>query len=240
VKVLALLSWYDEPSPWLAAVVSSCAPFCDGIVAVDGAYWLFPESDPRSSPVQAQTVFETATACGLSCTIHSPSEHFYGNEVEKRTLLFRLAEPLGADWYFVIDGDEVVVAHPADLREKLEATDKDAGLVTLHESLDHLGPTASFEPFAGKVRGHPHRAFFRALPNLRVEGAHYRYLAERDGETVCLWGQGESACEPARFLGVRVEHRQRMRSLARRQQAERYYELRDRLGVESLVADTPA
>src|SRR6266498_603798 len=64
VRIYGLLSWYDERQDWLAAAVTSAAKLCDGIIAVDGAYALFPDSlrHPTSGAEQAATILETALA----------------------------------------------------------------------------------------------------------------------------------------------------------------------------------
>jgi hypothetical protein len=55
-KIWGLLSWYDESPSWLAEAVASFAPMLDGLIAVDGAYALYP--DARTSYVDWLWVFD--------------------------------------------------------------------------------------------------------------------------------------------------------------------------------------
>lgn len=242
MKVIGLLSWYDESPSWLAAAVSSFAPILDHLVAVDGAYASYPNGRPRSDLAQAETILRTADAVGLGTTIVSPGEVFYGDEVAKRSLLFRYglveATPF-EDWFVVFDGDEVLTRAPSDLRVRLEYIENDAAEVTLwsRENWSEISPdAASAIPLPGESRSSL-RMFFRALPNLHVHGRHDVYIGDgRDGEPVVLWGPGPiGPVDPANLLGVEVEHRSTKRDLARRNAARDYYRVRDALGLERLA-----
>lgn len=108
MKICGLLSWYDESPAWLATAVAGMGRVCDEIVAVDGAYALYPSARPRSSPQQAEAVLQAAEAAGVGCTIHRPREIFWGNEVEKRNLTIALASSVlesGRDWIVIFDAD---------------------------------------------------------------------------------------------------------------------------------------
>ncbi len=243
MKLILLLNWYEESAAWLAATVASCADLVEHVVAVDGAYFLFPQGRARSGSEQAEAIRETATALGMGATVHQPREPWYGNEVEKRSFLFRLAAVNASpeDWFFVLDGDEVVTENPGDVLERLGRSAHDVAETMLWERFDphltaKLSEVARVTPLP-REQGSPHRQLFRALPGLRVEGAHYVYRAERDGRTVTLWGHDDHhELEPAEDMtGLRVEHRRQHRDLARLRQADTYYERRDRLRVEVLT-----
>jgi hypothetical protein len=181
--ITGLLSWYDEDPGWLYESVSSALALCDRVVALDGAYALFPEGKPHSPPEQVAAI-ERAGG-----TVYQPETVWAGNQVEKRTHLFQLE---AAEWFFVFDADELVVRVPGDARRRLERTQADVAVYTL-----------------GGDRYH--RGLFRGLPNLRVEGRHDHYLAEKDGETVHLRGDADRyRLEPFLSLtDLRVQHRRR-------------------------------
>jgi hypothetical protein len=251
MKLVALLSWYEEAPEWLAATVASLSPFVDHLVAVDGAYLLFPSAleRPRSGTEQSRAIVEVSDALGIGVTLYRPNEAFAGNEVEKRNLLFDLARcgTTEDDWWLHIDGDERVVRWPADLKERLAATELDVASITFEQrhvnqpnpingqSVPHLNPLPRRSSFGG------HRVLTRALRDLRVEGVHYHYVAGGS------FGD-DRAGAPARYLRAEashpylaealpledlvVEHLHDFRQTARNIDAASYYERRDRMVVE--------
>ena len=85
MRLVAILNFYEESSQWLAALVASLQKAnVDHIVAVDGAYALFPDAmtRPRSGPEQPQAIIECAHTLGIGCTIHRTRSAWGGNEVE--------------------------------------------------------------------------------------------------------------------------------------------------------------
>ena len=72
MKVVALISWWEESPAWLAATVSSAAKLCDHVVAVDGAYALMPAGTARSEPTQAEVVLRTCDALSLFFCLNEP------------------------------------------------------------------------------------------------------------------------------------------------------------------------
>lgn len=246
MKVIAVLVWYDESPTWLAACVASAARVADHVVAVDGAYQLFPKGQARSPRAQADAITLAADAAGIGCTLHRPETVWFGNEVEKRTfavqLASQMAEPM-VDWLFVIDADEIVVQVEPAFREYLARTERHVATYGLVEYADphalepqaRLARSIHLDPVTRSwVRG-----IYRVLPGLRYESAHYVVTGEVDGEKVYLWGQpDEHLLEPEEDLHhlVVVEHRNRQRDLARADAAKRYYSRRDALGVERLHA----
>jgi hypothetical protein len=219
MKVVGLLAWYDEPAIWLREAVSFAAKFCDHVVAVDGAYALYPDGRAQSDLEQAEAILHAAHAADIGCTIHRPHDVWLGNQIEKRNVMFELGRQTGADWFFVFDADDMLVHMPADARERLERADEDVAVYTLG--------------------GHRyHRGLFRALPKLRVEDAHYHYLAERDGETVHLRGD-EQAHRLEPFLNLtdlRVAHRRTARSSERLASSAAYRRL---IEAQALEKTTP-
>lgn len=216
MRIIGLLSWYEEPAPWLAECVASMAKLCDHVVAVDGPYALFPGAvrKPASGGEQAETIQRVAAGVGLGCTVHIPRHPWWGNEVAKRDHMFRLgmtvAEP--GDWFLRIDADEVLTQVPADTRAALEATELDVANVVMWERGEEDSQ-------------HPLRVLFRALPGIGVQQAHYVVTAPGPAGVRVLAGHEiRHRIEPAETLwDVRLEHRTGQRSVARRAQKDRYY-----------------
>lgn len=242
MKIIGLLSWYDESPSWLAAAVASFAPVIDELVAVDGAYALYPNSRPASERTQAETIMSTCEALGVGCTIHRPSDRWIGNEVEKRRFMFRLAESLaevGTDWYFVFDGDCTLTTYPADLKDTLASTELHAAEVALWERRDHIGNTPEVaRTIELPNEGHQRlRCLFRSLEGMRVVGAHFHYGGLHNGEWIWAWAPDRMGPTPALGLPfVQVEHRSIWRDVHRRRSAQEYYQRRDTLRIEKLYS----
>lgn len=228
MKIVACLSWYDEGPAWLASVVAAAAKAgCDHIVAVDGPYALLTVTGRSSGVLQQDAVVHAAHVAGIGLTLHVPSLPFAGNEVEKRTLMFRLAEQITTrdDWLMVLDAD-TFVTKAVDLRRRLQQTDLNAAEVMVLTSSDvqQLGVSVSRQPV---------RLLYRAVRGLEVAGAHYYYRYPIDGRFSYLWGQ--MPLEPALALhDVEVEHWTGQRAAARRDMQNVYYERRDAQNVESV------
>lgn len=239
-RVIATVCWFDESPVWIAATVASCARFCDHIVAVDGAYALYPDARARSGSEQHEAFIETCAALNMGLTMHVPRTPWYGGEVEKRTRLmqFAVAEGSPDDWAFIIDADEVVEEAPGDVHARLAGTDLHAAFVTLLERDDHhegdVAAMARRSAIPNEYRS-TLRIFYRCLPGLRVEGNHYSYTADGPDGPLLLWGDSGSASmvDALDLSDVVVEHRNHRRPQYRRLAAQSYYRLRDELGVET-------
>jgi len=233
VKVIGLISWFNEKPEWLAAGVASMAGFVDAVVVIDGAYSYFPEGRAHSPNGQAEAIRETARALGLGCLIYEPPGTWIGNEVEKRDKLFRFAEQVTEpeDWYFVLDGDEVVSHASADIHTKLLGATHDVGEVMHWNARGHFAPDE--RPFSVQMEEQrPIRKFFRAIRGLRCIHTHYTHVTP-DGRF--LWAKDEM--EPAENLTqyVQVEHRNKDRDPWRNKQAKEYYDRRDAANIEGLI-----
>lgn len=230
MKVIAMLSWFEERPSWLSATVASLRGLCDHIVAVDGAYALFPDARPRSGPEQAEAVIETAHASNIGLTLHRPKHVWRGNEVQKRNHLVQLAmleaEP-NVDWLFRIDGDETVTDIPFGIHTRLEAETLDVGGVTLW-TRSHLqgskAPADIQNRFDTESAERGLRFLIRALPGLRVENYHAGYVA--------AYGPPLEELPAADYSDLRIEHRHQYRRDDRNKRGQRYYEVRDELGIE--------
>jgi hypothetical protein len=216
VRIIGLLSWYEEPASWLAQCVASAAHLCDHLIAVDGPYALFPgaTTKPASGAEQAEVITHTTAGAGIGCTIHAPRQPWWGNEVEKRAYMFQLgltmAEP--DDWFLIFDADEVLVTSPVDVRKKLAETELDVAEVMIWERGEQESRT-------------PHRRLFRALPGITYRDAHYVVTAPTDTGLKILSGNHSiHNIEPAQELwDTRLEHRKQSRSAQRKQQKADYY-----------------
>lgn len=198
-----MLSWYDEPPSWLAACVVGMAKVCDVIVALDGAFLMFPGSlsKPHSPLEQAETILRTAEAAGVSCMVHVPTEPWVGNEMGKRHTHLRIAAAQAEemkDWVFIVDADEHIVSVPSDFEKRLSETEYDVAEVTLRNG-------------AGI---HSMRRLYRVLPNLSCVQTHYTITGIREGKTVVLSGNRDfHSVEPSdALLDLELEHHTAERS----------------------------
>lgn len=216
MRIIGLLSWYEEPVSWLAETVASAAKLCDHLIAVDGAYAEFPfaQSKPASGTEQAEVVLHAAAGAGIGCTIHVSGEPWPGNEVEKRSFMFDLAMPFTTedDWLLVIDADEVLSEVPTDTRNLLEKSDTDVGELHLWERGDQ--DTIYIQ-----------RRLFRALRGIRYQDCHYVVTVPAgSGVRVLSGDQQIHTLEPAEYLpDLRMEHRSSHRTALRTGLKNQYY-----------------
>lgn len=236
MKCIALLNWYDESPLWLAATIASLASVCEHVVAIDGAYELYPGGRPRSGAEQAEAIVQTAHGAGLGLTLHQPHAVYQGNEIEKRNLLVQLAmqvAEVGVDWLFRIDADEVVRKVPFDLHKRLAETPFNVGECTLGTRLDLYQPsiaeTARTMPIRGEWEQQNLRFLYRAMPGLHIAVNHYTYMT----------GDGVRLSEPrdadaGDFTDLKLEHRHHFRSRDRDEHAQAYYERRNALAIEGV------
>jgi hypothetical protein len=247
MKVIALLSWYEETPSWLAATAASLAGFADHLVAVDGAYKLYPNGRPSSTTEQHDALREACHATGVGLTIHTPTTVWAGNEVEKRAFMFKLglavAEP-SEDWFLIIDGDTLL--HPSSekiaARRWLQETDYDVADVTMWTRTDpelvEALAAGGDQYILPRDQAMPFRSLFRALSGLTVEGLHYVYTTRKDGRRIFLWhppDRSGAEIEPSTDLSgmLVLEHRNKSREMGRAQDSRLYYAERDRMNIEA-------
>lgn len=217
MKLIALLSWFDEQPAHLAELVASLHGVgVDHLVAVDGAYALYPQARGGSPSEQAAVIAATANALGVGVTLHVPTVPWAGNECEKRSVLFDLAHMVavpGEDWLLVVDADEIVDT-TGTFNDAFAEAEEDVVEVLLVQG-DDVSPA---------------RRLFRAQEGgIRVQGTHSTYV---DASGRLLWAPvGE--LEPAgRWHDFRVRHRLRARTFTRASRQQQYYTLRDAVGAE--------
>jgi hypothetical protein len=229
VRVVALLSWWDESPSWLTRSVTPLARFCTHLIAVDGAYeHMASAGRPASAGDQADAIVAACDSTGLALTLHRPNEPWVGDEVAKRSFIFKLAnlicEP--GDWLFVIDADEMISEVPGSIDRQLEQAETDgfeAGTVNVTEP-----PARGFTPV---------RKFFRHDPTLRVQGRHSWYAAGPEDKPRLLWGNGNDRRTVTSFHvdGFTFEHWSKRRHPFRREAQLAYYKRRQTLRLESDV-----
>jgi hypothetical protein len=237
MRIIALLSWYDESSAFLAAAIASLSKVgVDHLVAVDGAYALLPDGKHASPPEQAETIAATCEGLGIGSTIHVPDRKWLENEVGKRTFMFELGELVANpdDWFLVLDADEVVKHAPTDLRARLRDSEDDAAAVMFwnrEEPKTEQAKQFNWEPITKVAIP----ILFRAGLGLHVTGTHFTYRTE-DGRT--LWGLGDdkSSGLVEDFLDLTanfvIDHKSAFRSKHRATQQRSYYKLRESAGIE--------
>jgi hypothetical protein len=225
VKIHALLIWYDEQPRQLASCVAGIARLADHLVAVDGAFYRYPQGRPHSGGSQATTIYETAVAAGMAVTLHSPATVWHGDEPAKRNHSLDLARAQATemeDWLLVLDSDETVTWVSELARKDLEETDSHAADVQFHvtESNPH--------DWQGRTR-----RLYRLLPGLRYTTTHFT-MAGYDpdlGEQVFVNGRGGEYGEPFQdaldlTAQVHVEHRHGLRTPERDRAAAEFMQLR--------------
>lgn len=208
-----MCSFYDENPAWLAECVAATAKLADHIVCVDGAYAAFPGSlrKPFSPADQIDAIVHTAAGCGIGLTVHQVRQPWWDGEVGKRNFMMQLAMSMTEpeDWLFRVDADEFLQA-PVDTRLRLATTKCDVAEVMLVEN----------DPQSGEDGQHPLRCLFRAIPGIKIEGAHFLVTApSSDGKRFLTGPQGAPA-EP--LWDARLEHRTRLRTAARQRLKNQY------------------
>lgn len=230
MKLIGLLSWYDETPEALAQCIAGLHKAgVSHLVAVDGAYALYPDAKAASDPIQQGAIVTACRSLGMECLLHVPSRPWQGNEVEKRNHLFALGYLLSepGDWFWVQDADQVVTKcpDPAELKDALSATDAKSAEV---EFLDVVAQQAN------QLHWPPRfvvRSLFRAQ-RITVGPAHCAYTGE-DGESLWTGSGAVDGTEPLDLSSVvEVEHRPNVRPPERQRAKLQFYALRDELGIE--------
>lgn len=226
-NIVALLSWYDErPADLRAMVASLPRAGVSTLVALDGAYALYPDGRAESPASNYETLERECRAHGIGLHIAAPDQPWQGNETQKRTALFRLGEQHTGprDWFLIMDGDEEILDAPAELATHLGQTPLDVGEVTFLEPNTAQGP-----------KHFPIPILFRAIRGIQVIGNHYTY---RTPAGVHLWGNAAHRRLAARHpTGVLVLHKTAQRKPSRKAAAKAYYTQRDELDAERGACD---
>jgi hypothetical protein len=252
MKIVGILSWYDEVPHWLATAVTGFARVCDQIVAVDGAYALLPGARPCSHPQQAEAVLMAAESAGVGCLVHRPNKLFFGNEVEKRNLTLKLAAPFleEGDWIIVFDADcHVFKVDPIRVRGRLEKTKALIASYTFLQVEDmfsdpEMARIVRDDDYATESTSRT-RDIYRWHPSLMYGPQHWilsREFPTRPGIKERRWVRHssdgvEEICDLNADLVV--YHRSKDRAMVRRMSQDGYYKARTLHGVEDMVEGDP-
>lgn len=226
MRIIGLLNFYEEPVEQIAScLVGLERAGVEHVVAVDGAYALYPDGNPSSHPGQHAAIALGCLQLGMGITLHVPRAVWAGNEVEKRTFLFSLgwavADP--GDWFFVMDADQEVMEVPADFKKRLSETEVDVGEVNFLDTVALRANQINW-PSNFLVRN-----LFRAQP-IHLETNHINYVTDRN---VYLWGDGSHDLAPCLDVTDLLIHHRPDRRPAERQAAKlQYYAKRDEERVE--------
>lgn len=228
MRLIALLSFYDEPVSGLALCVDGLAMAgASHVIAVDGRYSMFPGNGHASPPDQRAHLDAACRHHELGLTTVVPPTTWAGNEPQKRTAMFQIALAMAdpGDWFWVVDGDMVTVKASL-LPERLAETEHEAAEVLVEDVLARRANRPDWPPTF------PMRCLFRAQP-IVVGPQHWLYRNPVDGHDV--WrGTDREGLLPALDLTeyVTVEHRPHQRSVGRELAKNQYYQRRDELGIE--------
>lgn len=221
MKVIGLLSWFNEDCDDLRRAIQSHANYIDHLVAVDGRYARFGGGAPASSLTQMEAIIGACAGAQIGLTLWCEPQEPWPGEVTKRRHMMRLGlaeATLGTDWLWVIDADNELASapHPDRFRAELMATQRHVCAVTFAEPGRLIDETRR-----------PMRQLFRALPGLTVYGRHWHYAAKVDGQWEYLWGPDERQVPMHEICDVVVAHHSAERVAPRRQAALNYYRDRD-------------
>lgn len=237
----------------LATAAAGLGKVADEIIAVDGAYAMFPSATVRSHPEQAEAIIRACETEDVGVTVHRPRQLFFGNEIEKRNLSLQLAAPFcqDGDWILVWDADyHAHNINPAGIRHKLETTRRLAATYTILESIDYMGGEPERLELALRAPADTRftigtRGVYRWAPDLRYENAHFLMKGTYDGVERWVYGPDlvggktlgwedgdEFVSSESLGKDLVVYHRRNERPLVRQQSAEEYYRRRDLAGIE--------
>lgn len=243
MRVVGVLSWFQESPSWLSVAVAGFARVCDHIVAVDGSYSLLPGARPCSPPEQAEAVLAAAESQNVSCLVHRPAKLFYGNEVEKRNWSLQLAGAglTTSDWILVFDADcHVFKCEPLQVRAALEQS---TALVATYTVLD--GQDMLAKPDLAELSRHDDYAsewtvktkdIYRWHPTLQYGPQHWMVSRDVGGERRWVRHAIESIQTLDLNASLVAYHRTQYRTKVRRDAQEEYYHARDLCGVEKSVS----
>lgn len=252
MKLIAILSWWEESPSWLMATVMSLPRLgVSHVVAVDGAYPGIEGATRWSGMEQSEAVSLAADAAGIGLTLHRPDDLL--SERDKRSVCFDLAIAVGTpmrDWVTVIDADEVVVVE-ADMPRQLAGTDLHVAGAKLVEAIDPAATEGKnntpqtpgiYRALDLNHRGeHWQSRFFRLMPEMWVQDTHYSYHGRDD--TGKVWNLrpdigGASVGEPCQVFMPEIppffEHRDPWRTAYRKRIKTDYYNIRNRGGWEEV------
>lgn len=189
MKVTAMLAWWNEP-PWLLTqCVRSLAPFCDAVVAVDGAWELVDGGKAKSPKAQGDAIEKAAREAGLDADVYVP-DGIWPGQVSKRSAMIALAAK-DSDWVISVDSDHMLTGDPEAFRTELAASDADCFRVKFFTPLPDgfdldRAPHDWHRSLAGKTTLVP--LLFYAYESMRFEDRHFHVSALREGRRIAIVG----------------------------------------------------
>ena len=227
MRIHALLSFFDEPPELLAECITRLrAVGIDRLIAIDGAYDLYPSEDKTSSFACFNTLLDETLRHGIDIVLRNKAG-WSGNEVEKRTYMLEVAleDTKPEDWLLVVDADHFWESD-VDLHELLaNAGAFDFARVSFAEV---------FHP-NGNPLWAPARPLMRARSDLRMGSNHYTYELDYEGKGFSTFLERPEPSVPAFDLMdlVHVVHKVYERHPAQRARQISYYHRRDTEGIET-------
>lgn len=228
MKLICLLSWYDEDPDALEATVRDArACGVTHLFALDGAYAAYPNGTAESPSEQGDRILTVAQELGMQVEVAASETVWHGGEVEKRDTLFKWAaeefQPTTDDWFLVLDADERV-DRAVDLKPLLHSSDGDVWdtLVLEQDELTY-----------GVIRNRWNRRAFRCLPGLHVHPrSHWHYL---DGDGRILWGYNQ--IKAVHHLPIVLRNNSTSRGAERVHSRDAYYAERNTKKLENYEPD---
>jgi hypothetical protein len=224
MKLVAMLSWYNEPIDGLVQTVRDLRAIgVTDLVAVDGAYLLYPEGMGRSHWPQSRAIQEHTDFHGINLLMYQPCRPWVGNEVEKRQVMLNLALAITTedDWIVPWDADWQLDEYREDMKPILNALHP-----RQYEWAD-LQITGATED----VGWYWIRQFLRARKGIHFTTNHYTYHYP-DGKATVVGPLGPDL-NAGYKTKLRVWHRRERRSKERLFAQDTYYQQRHIKGVES-------
>ncbi len=224
MDITAMISWYDESPDRLEQCIRDVARLgANRVVAVDGAYALFPGGQPYSDFEQGLRMSRVCHELGITFVEHVPNGVWRGNEVEKRKFMLEMAKASRADWLLIWDADyELERFEPSQpVADLLDASWDDFASVEFNESEDT------------ELGWYPCRLFMRNYPHLHMGSNHYTYYPGSGDAAKSLILDEGSTVPATRLTGVWVRHGVKKRDPDRRAKQVEYYEERDTRGIET-------
>lgn len=225
MKIITMLSWYNEEFNLLRETIRGAAA-CGSteLVAVDGAYALYPNAAPRSKWGQVTWIDTLCQRDGMGLTLRRPSGPWEGNEVAKREAMLQLALTIAdeGDWLMILDADHHVAECNIDVAAALSGTDLNVAEIGFYESVDATGKPMLYEI----------STFIRAIPGTHMGTNHYTYIFPNGTTSTILRAGGGTALRLDLRQGVVLKHAVYEQPPERRERQTAYYDDRDRLGVE--------
>lgn len=225
MKLVAMMAFYDERAVNIDHAVECVARLgATHVVAVDGAYALFPDGAGRSPNIESvsRVLIERCEVLGLGLTLHVPDQVFAGNEVEKRQLMLdlALAQTTSTDWLMPWDADFHLEAGARDLKPDLEVLGYSGALWADVEINDSVHPTLGWYTL---------RLILCASRGLCLTTNHYTYRWMSGVETIVQPRQHDA---PGHQASVRIRHKPDDRQPGRRDRQRTYYERRHAQEIE--------